>query len=76
MERKSKPMKRFAGWRNGEAPNGRPTQGIFPGIRRRENWPFPNPEDVQGSPSDQLDAVRKIRDSIKGKISEFFDLAG
>lgn len=49
---------------------------IFPGIQRRENWPFPDPEKAGGSKEDKLDQVRKIRDDIKSKLVEFFNLSG
>ncbi len=45
---------------------------VFPGITRRENWPFPDPENVTGTREEKLDKIRAIRDSIKSKIIEFF----
>lgn len=47
---------------------------IFPGIQRRENWPFQDPEKVSGSHEEKLNQVRKIRDDIKYKLVEFFKL--
>lgn len=47
---------------------------IFPGIQRRENWPFPDPEKAIGSHEEKLNQVRKIRDDIKSKLIEFFNL--
>jgi arsenate reductase len=47
---------------------------VFPGIQRRENWPFPDPEKVRGTPGEKLDQVRKIRDAIKSKLVERFNL--
>jgi len=47
---------------------------VFPGITRRENWPFPDPEKVTGTSAEKLDKVRAIRDSIKSRIVEFFGL--
>jgi arsenate reductase len=44
---------------------------IFPGVRKRVNWPFPDPEDVEGTHEEKLDGVRKIRDSIQSKIEDW-----
>lgn len=49
---------------------------IFPGIQRRENWPFPDPETVSGSDEDKREQVRAIRDAIKSKLIDYFSLAG
>ena len=38
---------------------------IFPGITRRWHWPFPDPAKVQGTETEKLEEVRKIRDMIK-----------
>jgi arsenate reductase len=38
---------------------------IFPGITKRWHWPFPDPSAVEGTDSEKLEAVRKIRDMIK-----------
>ena len=38
---------------------------LFPGITKRWHWPFPDPAAVTGTESEKLEAVRKIRDSIK-----------
>ena len=38
---------------------------IFPGITKRLHWPFSDPAEVQGSDTEKLDAVRRIRDEIK-----------
>ncbi|MCG8683312.1 MAG: arsenate reductase ArsC [Desulfobacterales bacterium] len=47
---------------------------IFPGIRKRENWPFPDPEAASGSHEEKLSQIREIRDRLKEKIIKFFDL--
>lgn len=47
---------------------------IFPGIQKRENWPFPDPEKAEGTYEEKLDQVRKIRDNIKSRIIEYFNL--
>ena len=38
---------------------------IFPGITKRWHWPFPDPAKVEGTESERLGQVRKIRDMIK-----------
>lgn len=38
---------------------------LFPGITKRWHWPFPDPAAVTGTEAEKLEAVRKIRDSIK-----------
>ena len=38
---------------------------IFPGITVRWHWPFPDPAAVDGTETEKLEAVRKIRDMIK-----------
>jgi arsenate reductase len=38
---------------------------IFPGVARRWHWPFPDPAAVQGTETEKLEEVRKIRDMIK-----------
>ncbi len=48
---------------------------VFPGIQRRENWPFPDPEKLSGSHGEKLDQVRKIRDDIKSRLIEYFSLS-
>lgn len=47
---------------------------VFPGIQRRENWPFPDPAKAMGTYEEKLNQVRKIRDDIKSKLVEYFDL--
>lgn len=43
---------------------------VFPGIKKRWHWPFPNPAEVDGSESEKLEKVRKIRDMIKKWVIE------
>ena len=47
---------------------------IYPGIQKRENWPFPDPEKLTGSHEEKLAQLRKIRDAIKKRIVEYFNL--
>lgn len=51
---------------------------IFPGLTQRRHWPFPDPAKVTGSPEEQLDEVRRIRDLIRdhvrAQLGEVFEL--
>jgi arsenate reductase len=38
---------------------------IFPGIKKRWHWPFPDPAAVKGTETEKMEEVRKIRDMIK-----------
>jgi arsenate reductase len=44
---------------------------VFPGIVKRLNWPFPDPEKAAGTPEEKLAEIRKTRDSIKAQIKEW-----
>jgi arsenate reductase len=44
---------------------------LFPGVRKRMNWPFPDPERLEGSYDEKLEGTRKIRDAIKARIEEW-----
>ncbi len=41
---------------------------LFPGVTRRLNWPFDNPEEFEGSHEEKLTRVRHLRDEIKARI--------
>jgi arsenate reductase len=47
---------------------------IYPGIQKRENWPFPDPEKLTGTHEEKLAQLRKIRDDIKNRIAQYFGL--
>lgn len=47
---------------------------IYPGISKRLNWPFPDPEAVTGTQAEQIEQVRSIRDDICKKIIDYFQL--
>lgn len=49
---------------------------VYPGIQKRENWPFPDPEKLTGSHEEKLAQLRKIRDDIKQQLSDYFGLTG
>jgi arsenate reductase (thioredoxin) len=44
---------------------------VFPGVRRTQNWPFPDPAKLEGTHEETLSEARKIRDAIKGKIESW-----
>jgi len=41
---------------------------LFPGVTRRLNWPFDNPEAFEGTREEKLDQIRRVRDEIKARI--------
>lgn len=47
---------------------------FFPGVQKRLNWPFPDPEKFEGTEEEKLEKVRKLKEEIQGKIKEFFEL--
>lgn len=47
---------------------------LFPGVQRRINWPFPDPETFTGSRQEKLAKVRELKDSIKTKLAELFEI--
>jgi arsenate reductase len=44
---------------------------IFPGVRTRLHWPFPDPEKIHGTHENKLTETRIIRDQIKSKIENW-----
>jgi len=44
---------------------------VFPGMTHRLHLSFEDPSEVTGSPGEQLDKVRAIRDSIRAVVKEF-----
>lgn len=44
---------------------------VFPGVRKRMNWPFPDPEGLEGSDDERLEGTQKIRDAIKSRIEHW-----
>ena len=44
---------------------------IFPGTRERLHWPFDDPSAAQGTDEEKLNHIRKIRDQIKARVTEF-----
>ncbi len=41
---------------------------VFPGVRKRLHWPFPDPAKLEGTHEDMLDQTRVIRNSIRSRI--------
>lgn len=44
---------------------------VFPGITKRLNWPFPDPERLTGTSEEKLSQLRNIRDRIKDRIEDW-----
>ena len=44
---------------------------IFPGVTKRLHWGFPDPSKAQGSDSDIMEEVRRIRDEIRTQIDSW-----
>ena len=46
---------------------------IFPGVKERLHWSFPDPSKLKGSKEEKLEKLRIIRDSMVKKVNEFID---
>ncbi|HJV36260.1 arsenate reductase ArsC [Geomonas sp.] len=44
---------------------------VFPGIAERMHWGFPDPSALQGTDEEKLEEVRKIREAIRAKVTEW-----
>ena len=44
---------------------------IFPGVKERINWSFPDPSKLEGTEEEILRETRNIRDQIKQQIEEW-----
>jgi arsenate reductase len=44
---------------------------VFPGITKRHHWAFQDPEDLTGTHAEKLDSLRKIRDQIREKVTDW-----
>lgn len=42
----------------------------FFGARQRLHWSFPDPSVVEGTPQQQLDAYRQVRDGLRARIQQ------
>lgn len=49
---------------------------FFPGGLSRLHWSFDDPSGVSGTEEQRLDAFRRIRDQIRGRIHDFAAQAG
>jgi arsenate reductase len=49
---------------------------VFPGITKRLNWPFDNPEAFEGSHEEKLARVKRVRDEIRSKIEQWIAEVG
>jgi len=44
---------------------------MFPGVTRRLNWPFDNPESFEGTHEEKLKQVKRVRDEIRARIESW-----
>ena len=44
---------------------------IFPGIVKRQHWPFRDPASAAGSDEEKLTEIRETRDAIRARIEAF-----
>ena len=44
---------------------------MFPGVTRRLNWPFDNPESFEGTHEEKLKQVTRVRDEIRTRIESW-----
>jgi arsenate reductase len=44
---------------------------VFPGVTRRLNWPFDNPEGFEGTHEEKLKQVKRVRDEIRARIESW-----
>lgn len=44
---------------------------IFPGIVKRQNWPFEDPAKVEGDREEKMEKIGKIRDAIDARIKSW-----
>ena len=46
---------------------------IVPGAVKKLHWPLPDPAGVEGTEEEQMEAFRKTRDGIAGRISALWE---
>jgi arsenate reductase (thioredoxin) len=44
---------------------------IFPSLKEKLHWPFPDPSGAQGSDEEKLAAARSVRDQVQAKVAEW-----
>jgi arsenate reductase len=53
--------------------NARERCPVFPGKTKRIHWSFDDPAEAVGDEAARLAVFRRVRDEIKGRLSEFID---
>lgn len=48
---------------------------VFPGVRRTLHWPYPDPTALAGEEAERLEALRGIRDQIRGRVEDWLETA-
>lgn len=48
---------------------------LFPGVRRTLHWPYPDPATLAGDEAERLEALREIRDQIRGRVEDWLETA-
>ncbi len=43
----------------------------FPGMHKKELWPFPDPSSFTGTQEEILEQTREVRDAVKKRIEEY-----
>jgi arsenate reductase len=46
---------------------------VFPGVARREHWPFEDPAAFAGSPDQRIEKFREVRDEIADRVRAWVD---
>ncbi len=46
---------------------------IFPGVRKRLHWPFPDPSTFEGPYEERLAATRTVRDAIRERVRSWVE---
>ncbi len=49
---------------------------IFPGVNQKLYWPFEDPAAADGSPDEQIEVFRRVRDQIEARILEWLAAQG
>ena len=44
---------------------------VFPGVTKRLHWSFPDPGSLTGTPEENLERVRSIRDTIRASVEQW-----
>ena len=46
---------------------------VFPGLTHRLHTPFPDPSSFDGSPAENLEKTRQVREAVKQTVKAFID---